>query len=170
MKCTLSLLLCLQACILFSQSSDHYIIATQGGFSKGESMSLSWTIGDFVTESTVQNEAITTQGFQQPALLVKELVDPNQPDVVITQRNSVDFSAEVYPNPVGADITINVENSKQEYFLDLFDPSGTLLLRSRSSSPQAIMNLRDLPVAQYILRVSLIESVQSKTFLIITAR
>ena len=170
MKCTLSLLLCLPVCILLAQSSDQHIIATQGGFSKGEFMSLSWTIGDFVTGSTVQSDAITTQGFQQPILLIKEVVDPGQPEDVIIQRNAVDFSAEVYPNPVGADITITVENSAKEYFLDLFDPAGNLLVRSKSSSPQEIMNLHEFPAANYVLRISMIDSKESKTFQIIKSR
>lgn len=138
---------------------------------------MSWTIGDLATETGVLEKSIVTQGFQQPTISVRE-IDPNSLDQfnfkdpqplgpVITTRSSDDFSAEVFPNPFGTDITIKVENSNQEYCLDIFDPAGNLVSRIRSSSPQEVIRLFDLPASQYVLRVSLVESRQSRVFQII---
>jgi len=180
MKCILILLLCLPFSILLSQSSSQYIISTQGDFSKTESLSLSWTIGDLMTEAGVFDKSIVTQGFQQPVLSVREIRpdkvedalanDPNALGSAITNRNSNEFTASVYPNPVGTDVTIEIENSKKEYYVDLFDPAGNLLLRNRSSNPKEVIQLSDLPAAQYVLRISLLDSRQTRVFQIIKSR
>ena len=184
MKTILPILLCLPIASAFGQSPDPFIVSTQGGYAKGSTMSLSWTIGDLVTETSQVDESIYTQGFQQPTISVQEM-DPNQikditllsqehgRPVVETSSDNLnngiadDLKATVYPNPFGADITVNVENEKQEYFLEIFDPSGVLLFREQSSNPQEILNLNQLPVAQYLLRIGLVDSGSTKIFRIV---
>jgi hypothetical protein len=96
--------------------------------------------------------------------------NPDNLGSAITSRNSNDFTASVYPNPVGTDVTIQIENSKEEYYVDLFDPAGNLILRNRSSNPTEVIQLSDLPAAQYVLRISLLDSHQTKVFQIIKSR
>src|SRR6187549_2514227 len=181
MKTIIPILLCLPFASAFGQAPDPFIVSTQGGYAKGSTMSLSWTIGDLVTETSQVDESIYTQGFQQPTISVQEM-DPNQikditllsqehgRPVVETSSDNLnngiadDLKATVYPNPFGADITVNVENEKQEYFLEIFDPSGVLLFREQSSNPQEILNLNQLPVAQYLLRIGLVDSGSTKIF------
>jgi Secretion system C-terminal sorting domain len=167
MKCILPILLCLPVSILFSQASDQYIIATQGGFTEGKSMSMSWTIGDLVTETASMKEAKITQGFQQPFISVKEINSDNQADVTVDGTNSKKFNAEVYPNPFGTDITIKIDNADQDYYLDIIDAAGNLISRNKSRSPKEVINLFDLPAAQYLLRISTLATQQSKVFQII---
>ncbi len=169
MKCILPILLCLPLSFLFSQASDQYIIATQGGFTEGRSMSMSWTIGDLVTETANLKESSITQGFQQPIISVKEITSDHQTDVTIERTNPKNFSAEVYPNPFGTDITVKIENADQEYYMDIIDPSGNLLSRNKSRNTQEVINLFDLPAAQYLLRISSLDDKQSKVFQIIKA-
>ena len=173
MKKTLTYLFCLPFSILFAQSSDHHIIAPQGGASQGETITVTWTIGDLVTQETGSENARLTQGFQQPTISVRELDAKKQDDLVsndpnqgsqISSRSSNDFSAQVFPNPASTDITVKVENSNQEYYLDIFDASGNLLSRNKSTHPQAVINLSRLPAAQYLLKISMIESNESKIF------
>ncbi|MGB4847107.1 MAG: T9SS type A sorting domain-containing protein [Saprospiraceae bacterium] len=167
MKCILPILLCLPLSALFSQASDQYIITTQGGFTEGKSMSMSWTIGDLVTETANLNGVRVTQGFQQPIISVKEINSDYQTDVNIDVTDPKTFNAEVYPNPFGTDITIKIENADQEYFMDIIDPAGNLLSRNKSRNHQEVINLVDLPAAQYLLRISSPDARQSKVFQII---
>ncbi len=53
------MLFCLQ---VFSQE----VIATAGGYYEGENFSVSWTLGEPVTETFTGADVILTQGFQQP--------------------------------------------------------------------------------------------------------
>ena len=176
----LTLLLSFSLSVLIAQTNDHYIITTQGNHSKGETLSLSWTIGDVMTGVSVLNETTVTQGFQQPVITVKEIgpLDPKEiaadhvtsPGPIIGRRSVDDFAAQVHPNPFGAGITVQVKNDEQDYILDIFDTAGNLLSRSKSNSPQQTLNLADLPAAQYTLRVSLVESDQMKVFQITKSR
>ena len=167
MKCILTSLVCLSFSILLAQTSDQYIIATQGGFSEGRSISMSWTIGDLVTEPAILTEAIFTQGFQQPTISVKEIADHNTTENVTSTTKAYDFTASVYPNPVGTNVNVTVDNEEKEYFLDVLDQSGRLLSRNKSRNNKEVLNLSALPAAQYVLRISLIDSQQSKVFQII---
>ncbi len=180
MKLLSTIFLCLPVTFLFSQSSDQYIIAPQGDFSVGHTMSMSWTIGDLVTASAKSDEMILTQGFQQPILSVHEINSvqsneiSNQSPIVSgrsnTPPNQEALRINVYPNPAGTDVTLKVENSNKEYSIDIFDQSGTLLSRRKSRSPQEIINLSELPAAQYLLRISLTDSNQSKTFQVVKSK
>jgi hypothetical protein len=52
---------------LFSfQAKAQQVIATSGGYFEGENLSLSWTLGEPVTETFSNGGVILTQGFQQP--------------------------------------------------------------------------------------------------------
>lgn len=135
-------------------------------------MTLTWTIGDLVTETGKVAQGSITQGFQQPVITVRQLDDSKQTHLnpsenIVAQRESKEFTATVFPNPVGSNITVQIENANGEYFLDLYDTSGNLLLRGRSNNPLETIDLSSIPASQYILRISMIESQQSKAFSII---
>jgi len=121
-----------------------------------------------VTEAAAAYQAVLTQGFQQPMITVQE-IESDGMATPIKPRSSLSFSAMVYPNPVGADLNIEVENGKEEYYLDLYDQAGTLISSNRSSSSREVIHLDDFPAAQYVLRIGLIASEQSKFFQIIKA-
>ncbi|MEP6646605.1 MAG: T9SS type A sorting domain-containing protein [Saprospiraceae bacterium] len=136
---------------------------------------MSWTIGDLVTQTASFGEGITTQGFQQPIISVKKLDTPALDPINVSQGTSqkfpsplsADFNAEIYPNPVNTDVTVNISNSNQEYYLDLLDPAGNLLSRSKSQNAQEVIHMAQLPAAQYILRISIPDAQQTKVFQII---
>jgi hypothetical protein len=157
-----------------AQSGDQHIIATQGGHAKGKDISVSWTLGDLVTDASVTSTDLITQGFQQPIVTVRDITDVtvdkgNSNDPAITTRSTT-LDAAVYPNPFGTDITVNVNNEEREYYIDVMDASGKLLLRNKVASPQEIINLRELPEAQYLLRITIAGSEESRIFQLIKSR
>jgi len=187
MKHLLPLVLCLPFYGLLAQSSDHYIISSQGNEAKGPTMSLCWTIGDMATETGGAGQARITQGFQQPTLLVKELDPASQNHPIVdaagkpinaipqegkdgVQASNSTISASVYPNPFSSDITVEVGNITQEYHLDIFDPQGNLISRCTSGNARETIHLVDLPAAQYILRISTVDALQSRVFQIVKSK
>lgn len=52
--------------MLCFQAKAQQVIATAGGYSIGETVTLSWTLGEPITETLAGDEVILTQGFQQP--------------------------------------------------------------------------------------------------------
>lgn len=187
MKELLPLVLCLPFYALTAQTTDHYIISSQGNETKGQTMSLSWTIGDLATETAGIDQALITQGFQQPTLFVKEL-DPASPhhpfmdeagklinalspeEIAEALASKSTITASVYPNPFSNDITVEVGNITQDYHLDIFDPQGNLISRCTSGNAREIIHLTDLPAAQYILRISTLDALQSKVFQIVKSK
>lgn len=179
MKVLSPLLFCFCFTTAIAQTSDQVVIASQGGLAKGKTMTISWTIGDLVTETAYLENATISQGFQQPTITVREIeidfatpvaMDTEAPKSFsssISNRSTEPFEASVYPNPVGTAVTFTIENAPGEYYLDLFDQAGNLLLRNRSHNAQEIINLQELPAAQYILRISFPDSKESKAFQII---
>ena len=165
-------LLALPLSFLQAQTTDNYIITSQGDFSDGKNMSMSWTIGDLATESFQVDAFVITQGFQQPILTIHEI---NPDDVLststqghaVSQRSTTDWNARIYPNPVSAYVTVTVQNAKEEYFLEVFDATGNIIYSQKSSNPQELINLSQFPADQYLLRIRTIDSRQSKVFQII---
>ena len=72
--------------LTFGQEMDQYVIASQGDFSITSEMSLSWTIGDFLTETAFIESGAFTQGFQQPFL---EKQNDFRPDLLTQDENIV---------------------------------------------------------------------------------
>lgn len=99
---------------LFSQSLAPTVIATDGGFSTALSGTLSWTLGEPVSETFTNTNNILTQGFHQPDIL---LVSTAGPKFVL---NPI-----VYPNPARSVIFIDLSQlPKGEYSIELFDLLG----------------------------------------------
>ena len=51
---------------LYSQTLSPQVIASSGGYFEGTNASLSWTLGEPVTQTFASGNIILTQGFQQP--------------------------------------------------------------------------------------------------------
>jgi len=66
MKKSLSILIILAFAFLSFQVKAQQVIASSGGYYEGETVSLSWTLGEPVTETFSGGGVILTQGFQQP--------------------------------------------------------------------------------------------------------
>ena len=147
-------LLCLLGTFLFAQSQDQYVISAQGGISESATVTLSWTIGDLITETVTEDDASLTQGFHQPAITVRET----------TAELNADFVATVYPNPFEGDLTLDIENAGLEYDMQIMDMTGKFIWKGHSDQSHQRIALRDLPAAQYVLRVSFRDDTRSKTF------
>jgi hypothetical protein len=61
-----TLLLLIVAFVLSANVHTQEVIASAGGYFENEDISISWTIGETVTETFIGNDIIFTQGFQQP--------------------------------------------------------------------------------------------------------
>lgn len=165
----LTILLSLPVTLLIGQNSDQQITSAQGDFSRGTSMTITWTIGDLVTESAVNEQGILTQGFQQPALQVRA-IESDVPVNPIETRDAVQFDAHVFPNPVGAHLNVEVQNATEEYELSLFDSSGKLIMSNKSRNSLEVLQFNDLPSAQYTLKIQLLNSGHQKVFQIMKIR
>lgn len=114
MKTQIIAFLFLLPALVFAQNSQE-IISSSGGFGEGTNSSVSYTIGDIVTE-TSSDESLT-QGFQQPNISVTEIVEAPFKEI----------SVSVFPNPSVDFVNVKLSNSETEMIVELVDSKGAMI-------------------------------------------
>ena len=111
---------------LYAQSTSPEVIATSGDLITGTGGSLSYTVGEPVTE-TIIDEDMLTQGFQQPKFSVSFI------------EETVDWNHEVKVYPVPTSNYIHIEFGKRinDMMIEVFDIQGKgAFSRAVTSSPR----------------------------------
>ncbi len=132
-----------------AQSLEPTVIASDGGFSVVTGGSLSWTIGEPISETYNASGNFLTQGFQQPSIM---LVSANDPTVIPDLF--------VYPNPASSELFIDPKDlGTGMYSVQLFDLLGNLIssnefTRSAGVSSPWSLSLLDLSNGMYMIRIA----------------
>lgn len=129
---------------VFAQSAAPEIIASSGGFFTGGNHSMSWTLGEPLTETYSSSNNYLTQGFQQPFPLVLSVNNFTAPSFLI------------YPNPVTTNLQIDFSAVTGFFVVELFDAQGQLLLKKEFSSKQHLLNIdfNDFAQGIYLVNIS----------------
>jgi len=91
------------------------VIASDGNFATTVDGSLSWTLGEIVTETfTLTNHL--TQGFQQ-----------NYEDLVSIDELGQEIVFSVFPNPFQGEITLQVSDALPDYQIKVLDYQSKIL-------------------------------------------
>ncbi len=144
MKQTLLLFSILLHYIGLSQTLSPEVLATSGDYFSNVNNSLSWTIGECITETYSNSNNILTQGFQQNKFTITTSLDEN--------TNSA-ISVFIYPNPASAFLNIKtVSASLRKLKVDLFDISGKLV-HSEIFQNTVQLNISEYSNSAYILKV-----------------
>jgi len=128
------------------QSPGHYVVAAAGGQFTTANGSLSWTLGEAVTETHAHDGGILTHGFHQP------------PVVRITSvGTSEDHALAFYPNPV-KDVLVLEGMRKGNYYIQLFSSRGETLIAEQmdvmTTPRQHRIDMRAFASALYLLRIT----------------
>ena len=156
-KLTLSavLLLGLGSAGLYAQEA----IPASGGNASGNGGSVSYTIGQVVYTTNKGTNGSVAQGVQQPyeISVVTGLIEANGVNLFFT----------AYPNPAKNYIILKIENYKTlNLTYQLYDDNGKLLENKKVEGSETQIDMSNLVIATYILKVS--ESNKAlKTFKII---
>ena len=111
----------------YAQTARLDVIANSGEFFSNPNHSLSWTLGECVTETFTAIGNTLTQGFQQSLYVVTSI------DELTIEGNTVS----VYPNPVSDLINISVKTGNsilKPYKIELFDSQGKILYLNQFNS------------------------------------
>ena len=130
----------------FAQSAKLDVIATSGDYFKNSTYSLSWTLGECVTETFVTTGNTLTQGFQQSSYFVTS----------INELSTEGFYVKAYPNPVSDLINISVKNEhsiQKNVRIKLFDSNGKILFLKKISSDLIQLNMSEYSSGFYLLKV-----------------
>ncbi|MBN2761466.1 MAG: T9SS type A sorting domain-containing protein, partial [Bacteroidales bacterium] len=118
------------------------VIATAGNTNTSGSKSIDWTLGEVIIETLADNDAMLTQGFHQPVLIISAVQELEMPDMEIT----------VFPNPVSDRVTIKTENMIQDKFsYTLTDMNGKILKQEKMHSQEVEIPFVDYAPSVYYL-------------------
>ncbi|MBK9284065.1 MAG: T9SS type A sorting domain-containing protein [Sphingobacteriaceae bacterium] len=132
-----------------SQTVTPVLLSNDGGFSSLTNGSISWSIGEPVSESYTNGGNITTMGFHQPEIGLNTLIKQQGEEVQIL----------IYPNPVKEILNVNLEGLKAgKYNIDLNDAVGKLIYTTNmevtESSYKLEIKINEAAAGNYFLRVS----------------
>ncbi|MBN2213409.1 MAG: T9SS type A sorting domain-containing protein [Bacteroidales bacterium] len=130
---------------LHGQTLSPDVISTSGNYNQGFDVSLSWTMGEIMTETYNGSGCILSSGFQPYLLGVVTVIHDSKPD----------FELKIFPVPASQLITVQLGASMQSRLnLDLFDLNGKSLLFKRLDNGSNSIDLSFLHSAEYILQIT----------------
>ena len=100
----------------WAQSFAPEIIGSAGTFATSASGSMSWTIGEVMTETYSSTGNFFTQGFHQPDSLV-----------IISVANPIVQNFSIYPNPVTDNLYLDFSGTSGSFTIEIFDMQGKIL-------------------------------------------
>lgn len=142
--------------VMHSQQIMPYVIATAGDFYSNQNFSVSWTLGEIVTE-TIGTDVIFTQGFQQPSYSIGN---------DIPQIPASKYQIKVFPIPAYDELTVQVKgNDNTDLNIELFDALGRKLISARMETavPETRLDLTSLHPGVYFLKVSTVTGEKIRT-------
>lgn len=138
---SLLLFLLIQASLWSQVYMERSVMAASGGGSSSGSLSLSWTLGEPVTETYTAVGLLVTQGFHQEGLVSTGTHTANLP-----------FEVEVYPNPTSLTLYVTAETDKP-LLAEIISLDGKVLRTQQLDRPvvHSPIPMAELPAAAYFL-------------------
>ena len=125
------------------QSIERDVIAAAGDYFVTPTFSLSWTLGEPVTETVRNDYMILTQGFQQGEKVTLTTVKDPLAGL---------FDIKVFPNPTADVLNIAIHSDKNEIItVQLYNLNGEKVLSEKTQEKNIRLNLADLSSASYLL-------------------
>ncbi len=129
---------------LFSQTIERNVVAVSGDNYVNNGISLSWTLGECVTETVQNSDMKITQGFQQGDVGIVNIIE-NKDEVK---------SIFAYPNPTTKYVTLEITGElKSVYTAEFTDMSGQLLMLKTVQNNFADFDAQSLRSGNYLLIV-----------------
>jgi hypothetical protein len=121
------------------------VLSTGGDFQQTAQGSVSFTIGEPISETFEAGNNTLTQGFQQSKLIITAIEVPD----------ANNFSLQVFPNPAHSTITIEViVDAQQALEYALYDLNGKVLYEICSDQSMLEIDVQNLYPGTYLLKIT----------------
>ncbi len=121
------------------------VIATGGDFNSNTSGSVSYTIGELAIATYSSGDIVLMEGFQPGNISIPDAID----------LTIVDFAINAYPNPVVAELKLQITNAQEKGLrYQIFDMNGKLLKQNRIQAEETTISFSNMTNASYILKIS----------------
>ena len=132
-------------------SSAQELISVDGNFSVNTQGSLSWTIGEIITETQIASENQLTQGFQQN---YEDFLNVEQ----LLQFNEI----LLYPNPFSTSVTVQNSSQFENIHLTILDTQQKIILEYTIEfsliCQKKTFDLSYLPAGMYFFKFQQVDS------------
>ena len=128
-----------------AQSAPQTVIASAGNFATFTNGSMTWTLGEVMTETYAPTGYFFTQGFNQPdTMYVTFVSNPASPNI------------SVYPNPVVENLVIDLSLSTGTHLLEIFNMQGQLLRKESiaASENRVSISFSEFANGIYLLNIT----------------
>ena len=88
----------------FAQSLSPTVIAPAGSSENGKNLTLNWTLGEPAIQTLETSNELLTEGFHQPLLIIKEVLEASQ----LLLSGQINVS--VGPNPTASILHIKIDS------------------------------------------------------------
>ncbi|GEM_PF-1302641 len=136
--------LCLATLSLRAQE----VIASDGDYQNTAQGSLSWTLGEIVTETFSEPSGFLTQGFQQNYEALLDLSDLGP---------SLEFT--LFPNPFHTELNLLFSKTSNEYELRVLDYQSKVIESQRltfsAGTKEYTLDLSELGAGYYLLELTI---------------
>jgi len=137
---------------LSAQQFTRSVIASDGGTSARNAITLDWTLGELATDDCYVRNGMFTEGFHQPVLNVVQV----KPDVFADKDYEAkeELKVDVFPNPVSTKLRVELENnSESKVHTILTDGLGRSIAKKTALEGASTLHfeMKNLPDGFYIL-------------------
>jgi hypothetical protein len=144
-KSILTVILVFAGFALYGQQISSDVIASSGdNFTSSSGISLSFSIGECVTETFSGSTVILSQGFQQGYYEV----------VSLSVNENIQVDMNVFPLPATDFITIELGEQGEKYYAEIYDINGRIVLSEELTSESTNLNLMNFSLGTYILVIT----------------
>jgi protease II len=140
--------------ICFAQTT----VSSSGNYQEGTNATLSWTIGEPITETISGTNSILNSGMQQNFSFTI---------VSVYEKLNSKVNISVYPNPAVDFLNISIENSKEQFEISIFDVSGKNLMSKKVSSEISKIDIKNFAESNYFLKITNQNGEEIKTYKIV---
>lgn len=127
-----------------AQSTSPDVMASAGNCFIAPDASLSWTLGEMVTETDASTSNYLTQGFQQPrSIIVTDVTSP------VNNKGSIS----AFPNPFTSSVSLQNNTEGQTLHVNLIDMEGKTIMKRTMVNKQEQFDLSSYSNGIYFLEV-----------------
>lgn len=145
---------------LLAQSNDLSLVSTAGDFFQTENYTLSWSLGEVISETYSGTNIVLTQGFQQPDQL---------PNTINNPKGKMSWSFHLYPNPCQQFIYIELMNNEIRTQLpdryEIYDIQGKQIVTGLITEPVLKLDMSSFKNSVYGIRFFSSTSQENQTML-----
>lgn len=112
-----------------AQSLTPTVVSSTGDYYVGSAATLSWTLGEVVTDTYTGTSNQLTQGFHQPDLRFSLIEDL-----------AAEMTLNLFPNPTNGLVSFEVKNNLNTLQVAILDPSGRIIYAT-AYAPESVLQI-----------------------------